>query len=99
MPMVVIAFSGAGGSSGPLSPRRIVDTARTTKEVYAYLWSGSGVADPIPVRAAYIRQRFTAIMASDDPEIPPGTFQPLIEHVAETLARQSGTSASGPAKS
>lgn len=50
--------------------RRIVDTARITKEVYAYLWSGSGVADPIPVRAAYIRQRFAGITASDDPEIP-----------------------------
>jgi hypothetical protein len=53
MPMVVMAFSGAGSSSGPLSPRRIMETARITKEVYAYLWNGSGAADPIPVRAAY----------------------------------------------
>ena len=99
MPMVVMAFSGAGSSSGPLSPRRIMETARITKEVYAYLWNGSGAADPIPVRVAYVRERFAVILASNDPEIPPGAFEPLIKHVAETLARLSGTSASGPARS
>ena len=87
MPMVVMAFSGAGSSSSPLSPRRIVDAARIMKEVYAYLWNGSGAADPIPVRVAYVRERFAAIMASNDPEIPPGTFDPLIEHVAGTLVQ------------
>jgi hypothetical protein len=35
-------------------------------------------------------------MDSNDPEMPPGAFEPLIEHVAETLARLSGTFASGP---
>jgi hypothetical protein len=97
MPMVVMAFSGAGSS--PLSPRRIVDAARIMKEVYAYLWNGSGAADPIPVRVAYVRERFAVILASNDPEIPPGTFDPLIEHVAGTLAQLCGAPASGPATS
>jgi 23S rRNA A1618 N6-methylase RlmF len=62
-----MAFSGAGSSSSPLSSRRIVETARIMKEVYAYLWNGSGAADPIPVRAAYVRERLAAILASNDP--------------------------------
>jgi hypothetical protein len=99
MPMVVMAFSGAGSSSSPLSSRRIVETARIMKEVYAYLWNGSGAADPIPVRAAYLRERFAAILASNDPEIPPGALDPLIEHVAGTLARLCRAPASGPATS
>jgi len=99
MPMVVMAFSGAGSSSSPLSSRRIVETARIMKEVYAYLWNGSGAADPIPVRAAYVRERFAAILASNDPEIPPGALDPLIEHVAGTLARLCRAPASGPATS
>jgi hypothetical protein len=99
MPMVVMAFSGAGGSSCPLSSRRIVETARITTEVCAYLWNGSGAADPIPVRAAYVRERFAAILASNDPGIPPGTLDPLIEHVAGTLARLCRAPASGPATS
>jgi hypothetical protein len=99
MPMVVMAFSGAGSSSSPLSRGRIVETARIMREVYAYLWNGSGAADPIPVRVAYVRERFAAILASNDPEIPPGAFEPLIEHVAATLARLCGAPASGPATS
>jgi hypothetical protein len=50
MPMMVMAFSGAGSSSSLLSRRRIVDTARIMKEIYADLWNGSGAADPMPVR-------------------------------------------------
>ena len=99
MPMVVMAFSGAGSSSSPLSSRRIVETARITKEIYAYLWNGSGAADSIPVRVAYVRERFAAILASNDPEIPPGALDPLIEHVAGTLARLCRAPASGPATS
>ena len=99
MPMMVMAFSGAGSSSSPLSRRRIVDTARIMKEIYAYLWNGSGAADPVPVRVAYVRERFAAILASNDPEIPPGAFDPLIEHVAGTLAQLCGAPASGPATS
>jgi len=99
MPIVVMAFSGAGSSSRPLSRRRIVDAARIMKEVYIYLWNGSSAADPIPVRMAYVRERFAAIMASNDPEIPPGAFDPLIEHVAGMLARLSGAPESGPATS
>src|SRR5260370_14371158 len=99
MPMVVMAFGGADSSSSPLSPRRIAATARIMREVYAYLWNGSGAADPIPVRVAYVRERFAAIMASNDPEIPPGAFDPLIEHVAGTLARLCRAPTSGPATS
>ncbi len=82
MPMMV-AFSGAGSSNPLLSRRWIVDTARLAKEVYAYLWNGSGAADPIPAWATYVRERFAAILASNDPEVPPGTFEPLIEHVPD----------------
>jgi hypothetical protein len=76
-----------------------VETARIMKEVYAYLWNGSGAADPIPVRVAYVRERFTAIMASNDPEIPTGAFEPPIEHVARTLAKLCGAPASDLATS
>ena len=69
------------------------------KEVYAYLWNGSGAADPLPVRVAYVRERFAAIMASDDPEIPPGALDPLIGQVAGTLEQLCGAPASGPATS
>jgi hypothetical protein len=70
-----------------------VDTARIMKEVYAYLWNGSGAADPIPVRMAYVRERFAAILASNDPEIPSGALDPLIDHVAVSLAQLCGPSA------
>lgn len=99
MPMVVMAFSGSGSSSSPLSRRRIVDTARIMKEVYTYLWNGSGAADPVPVRVAFVRERFAAIMVSNDPEIPPGAFDPLIDHVAGMLARLCDAPVPGPATS
>ncbi len=51
MPMVVMAFSGAGSSSSPLSPRRVVAAARIMKEVYAYLWNGP--ARPIRSRSGW----------------------------------------------
>jgi hypothetical protein len=73
-----------------------VETARITKEVYAYMWNGSGAADPIPARAAYVRERFAAILTSNDPEIPPGALDPLIKHVAGTLAQLCRAPASGP---
>ncbi|HEX6526569.1 MAG TPA: hypothetical protein VF070_42115 [Streptosporangiaceae bacterium] len=95
--MMVMAFSGMGGSSSsPLSRRRIVETARIIKEVYAYLWNGPAAADPVPVRAAFVRERFAAIMASDNPETPPAAFGPLIEHVATTLAHLQSVPESGP---
>jgi hypothetical protein len=93
MPVMVMAFSDGVSSSSPLSGRRIVDTARIMKEVYAYLWNGSGAADPIPVRMAYVRERFAAILASNDPEIPSGALDPLIDHVAVSLAQLCGPSA------
>ena len=97
MPIVVMAFNGTGGSSSsPLSRRRIVETARIIKEVYAYLWNGPAAADPVPVRAAFVRERFAAIMSSDDPEIPPAAFDPLIEHVATTLAQLQNAPEPGP---
>ena len=99
MPMVVMAFSGAGSSSSPLSSRRIVETARITKEIYAYLWNGSGAADSIPVRVAYVRERFAATLTSNDPEMPPGVLDPLIEHLAGALAQLCPAPASGPATS
>jgi hypothetical protein len=96
MPMVVMASRGAGRSSSPLSGRRIVETARIMKEVCVYLWIGSAVADPIPVLVAFVRERFAAIMAGNGPEIPPGAFDPLIEHVARMLARLGAAPESGP---
>jgi hypothetical protein len=96
MPMVVMAFKGSGRSAGPMSGRRIAETARITREIYTYLWTGPAAADPIPVREAYVRERFSVIMASSDSEIPQGTFDPLIEHVAEVLAQSCGASESGP---
>jgi hypothetical protein len=97
MPMVVMAFNGTGGSSSsPLSRRRLADTARIIKEVYTYLWTGPAATDPVPVRVAFVRERFTAIMSCDDPEIPPAALAPLIEHVAATLAQLQSGPESGP---
>jgi hypothetical protein len=97
MPIVVMAFNGKGGSSSsPLSHRRIVETARIIEEVYAYLWNGPAAADPVMVRAAFVRERFAAIMSSDDPEIPSAAFDPLIEHVATTLSQLKNAPEPGP---
>lgn len=95
VPVVVMAFNGVGTSSSPLSRRRIVETAKIMKEVYAYLWIGWAAADPIPVRVAFLRERFAAIMSSDDPETSPEAFDPLIEHMARTLAQLDGEMESG----
>lgn len=99
MPVVVMAFNGTGGSSSsPLSRKRIVEAARIIKEVYVYLWNGPAAADPVAGRAAFVRKRFAAIMASDDREIPPAAFDPLIEHVATMLAQlQSAPESGSPA--
>lgn len=99
VPVVVMAFGGAGRSSSLLSGKRLLETARIAREVYAYLWNGLGAADPVAVRVAFVRERFAAIMASDDPEIPPGAFDPLIEHVAGVLARLGGAPESDPVTS
>lgn len=99
LPIVVMAFRGAGSSSSPLSRRSIAQTARIMKEVYVYLWNGPAAADPMAVRVAFIRERFEAILASNDPEFPPGALGPLIEHIARTLARVSGAPESGDPES
>ena len=99
MPIVVMAFNGtAGSSSNAFSRRRIIEAARIIKEVYAYLWTGPAAADPVPVRKAFVRERFAAIVSSDDPEIPSAALAPLIEHVAATLAQpQSAPEPAQPA--
>lgn len=95
VPMIVMAFNGMSGFSSPLSRSRLMETVRIIKEVYAYLWNGPAAADSVQARMAFIQERLTTLMASDDPEIPPAAFGPLIEHVATMLAQMHDPVAPG----
>jgi len=89
VPMFVMAFTGIGTSESPFSVSRIIDTARLTRETYSYLWHGPGATAPLEDRVAYVRERFSAILPTADLDLPPGAFDPLIDHVAESFARVS----------
>ena len=94
MPMAVIAFSGLGGSSP--HPRRLREIAKLAKETYEYLWTGPAKADSVDVRAAFVRDRFSAILDFEELDVPEGTMDPFIDYVAEKLAQavSADTSAS-----
>jgi hypothetical protein len=100
MPMAVMAFSGQGDS---IRPRRLRENLRLAKEVYTYLWTGPAAADSVEVRAAYVRARFTALLATIDPDFPEGTLDPFVDYIAEKLARavsrpdEPGTARATPA--
>jgi hypothetical protein len=84
MPMAIMAFTGMGGAP---RPRRISEGIKLIKEVYIYLWTGPATEDSIDARAAYVRERFASILDFNDPDIPQGSLDPLIEYVAYELAR------------
>ncbi len=84
MPMAVMAFTGAGGS---VRPRRVRENIRLAKEVYTYLWTGPATADPVDVRATYVRERFAHMLDFGDLDIPQGTMDPFIDYIAEEFAR------------
>lgn len=80
------------------SRTRIVEIARALKEIYVFL-SDAAAADSIAVQEAFIKNRFSMIMSSSDPEIPPDAFDPLIDHIAGKLARLGNASGSRQATS
>ena len=84
MPMAVMAFSGLGSSP---RPRRVREIARLAKEMYEYLWTGPAKAEPADVRAAYVRERFSAILDFEELDLPEGVMDPFIDYVAEKLAQ------------
>jgi hypothetical protein len=85
MPMAVMAFTGAGGSTHAGRMREII---RLGREVYIYLWTGPASADSVETRAAFVRERFVQILSFEgDPDIPADSLDPLIDYIADELAR------------
>ena len=84
MPMAIMAFTGTGSS---VNPGRIRQSVGQVKEVYVYLWRGPAAADSVDVRTAYIRERFASLLHFEDSDIPADALDPLIDYVAEKLAR------------
>lgn len=85
MPMAIMAFSGLGGSSP--RPRRLREIAKLAQETYEYLWTGPASADPVDARAAYVRERFSAILNLEELDLPDGVMDPFIDYIAYKLAQ------------
>lgn len=49
-----------------------------------YLWSGQAASEPVDVRQAYIRDQFAAALHSAMADIPLGSLDPFLDHVAAT---------------
>jgi hypothetical protein len=84
MPMIVMMFTGMGGSPRPHKLREI---SKLSREVYVYLWTGPAAADSIETRAAFIRERFARILdVKNDPDIPDDALDPIIDWIANEVA-------------
>jgi hypothetical protein len=79
----------AGVGAGDFKPRQVIDTIRIIRETGTYLWSGQAASEPMEVRQAHIRDQFAAALHVAIADIPPGSLDPFLDHVAITLAREA----------
>jgi hypothetical protein len=84
MPMAVMGLVGTGSS---MKPGKILETARTAKTTFDYLWRGAAAADPLDVRTALVRKQFASVLDIGDLDIPAGALDPFIDYVADYFAR------------
>lgn len=88
MPVAVMGLSGYGNARlGPTVITRVLAAASSARDLHDYLWQGRATADPLNVRTAYVRDHFTAMLNTSGPDIPPGTFEPFTDYIADKLAR------------
>ena len=58
------------------------------KDLLAYLWTRPASADSLDDRTAHVREQFAAALAIGGLDMSPGAMDPLIDYVADWMARR-----------
>jgi hypothetical protein len=85
--LMPVAFIGLSGIRSRASGRSLLKSLKILREVYDYLWHGRAAAESSAARESYLRERFAAMLDITGTDVPPGSLDPFIDHVAETLAQ------------
>jgi hypothetical protein len=67
----------------------VIDSIRIIRNTGTYHWSGQAASEPTEVRQAYIRDQLAAALHIAKADIPPGSLDPFLDHIAATLAREA----------